>query len=94
MHIPPTDAPQADTDSELPDPQTAAGPALRVLRHPEEIAALADAWDSLAEGYMNSGDKPHAIEFYEKSITLNPRNDNAVAQLKKLNQPAADTAKP
>ncbi len=58
--------------------------------HPQS----ANAWDSLAEAYMNSGDKPHAIEFYEKSITLNPKNDNAVAQLKKLNQPAADTAKP
>src|SRR5215470_11535296 len=48
MHLPPTDAPQADTDSELPDPQTAAGPALRVLQHSEELAALADAWDNLA----------------------------------------------
>ncbi|HKA55165.1 MAG TPA: GNAT family N-acetyltransferase [Candidatus Binatia bacterium] len=48
MRIPSTDVPQAGTASELPGPQTAAGPALRVLRHPEEIAALADAWDSLA----------------------------------------------
>lgn len=49
-----------------------------------------NVWDSLAEGYMNSGDKPRAIEFYEKSLALNPKNDNAVAQLKKLREPPAE----
>jgi CubicO group peptidase (beta-lactamase class C family) len=58
--------------------------------HPQS----ANAWDSLAEAYMNSGDKPQAIEFYEKSLTLNPKNDNAVVHLKKLHEPAANTAKP
>ena len=38
-----------------------------------------DSWnvyDSLAEGYMLSGDNDKAIEFYEKSIEMNPNNDN------------------
>jgi hypothetical protein len=33
---------------------------------------------------MDSGDKPLAIQFYEKSLSLNPNNSNAVSQLKKL----------
>ncbi|MNL79539.1 Beta-barrel assembly-enhancing protease [compost metagenome] len=48
--------------------------------HPDSY----NAWDSLAEGYMNQGDKVKAIEYYEKSLALNPKNDNAVAKLKEL----------
>jgi tetratricopeptide (TPR) repeat protein len=48
-----------------------------------------DAWntyDSLGEGYMMNGDKTLAAENYKKSLALNPRNANAVAMLKKLEQ--------
>lgn len=44
----------------------------------------ANFWDSLAEGYMTKGDKESAIKYYEKSLELNPKNTNAVEQLKKL----------
>jgi cytosine/adenosine deaminase-related metal-dependent hydrolase len=44
----------------------------------------ANAWDSLAEGYMRSGDRDRAIANYRKSIELNPQNRNAAAMLQKL----------
>ena len=44
----------------------------------------ADNYDSLAEGYMDKGEKALAIKYYEKSLALNPRNVNAVETLKKL----------
>jgi CubicO group peptidase (beta-lactamase class C family) len=43
-----------------------------------------NTWDSLAEGYMVSGDKEAAIKYYKKSLELNPENTNAVTQLKQL----------
>jgi CubicO group peptidase (beta-lactamase class C family) len=43
-----------------------------------------NTWDSLAEGYMVSGDKEAAIKYYKKSLELNPENTNAVRQLKEL----------
>jgi tetratricopeptide (TPR) repeat protein len=59
--------------------------AIRIFRlntelHPES----ANSFDSLGEGYMESGDKPQAIENYEKSLALDPKNSNAASQLKKL----------
>jgi hypothetical protein len=46
-----------------------------------------NAYDSLAEAYMDDGDKELAIANYQKSLQLNPDNANAVAMLKKLNAP-------
>ncbi len=43
-----------------------------------------NTWDSLAEGYMVSGDKESAIKYYKKSLELNPDNTNAVEKLKEL----------
>jgi len=43
-----------------------------------------NVYDSLAEAHMNAGDTERAIEFYEKSIELNPSNTNGVAMLEKL----------
>ncbi|MBO9151646.1 serine hydrolase [Chitinophaga sp. GCM10012297] len=43
-----------------------------------------NVWDSLAEAFMLNGNKPRAIEYYQKSLTLDPKNSNAVAQLKTL----------
>lgn len=45
-----------------------------------------NVWDSLAEAYMNKGDKESAIKYYEKSLKLDPNNKNAVEQLKKLKE--------
>jgi CubicO group peptidase (beta-lactamase class C family) len=63
--------------------------AIRIFKlnadlHPQS----ANAYDSLAEAYMNAGNNPLAIQFYEKSLALNPKNSNAADQLKKLNPPA------
>lgn len=55
---------------------------LNVEFHPSSF----NAFDSLAEAYMNAGDRQLAIENYEKSLELNPRNANAVAMLKKLRE--------
>lgn len=43
-----------------------------------------NVWDSLAEAWMEKGNNALAIEYYQKSLTLDPRNNNAVVQLKKL----------
>jgi CubicO group peptidase (beta-lactamase class C family) len=46
----------------------------------------ANVYDSLAESYMKNGNKDLAILNYKKSLELNPKNDNAVQMLKKLEQ--------
>jgi tetratricopeptide (TPR) repeat protein len=43
-------------------------------------------WDSLGEGSMSAGNKDLAIEYYEKSLALNPSNENARRVLEKLRQ--------
>jgi len=47
----------------------------------------ANAWDSLAEGYMTAGDLEKAKEYYNKAISLDPEGstgDNARNMLKKI----------
>jgi CubicO group peptidase (beta-lactamase class C family) len=46
----------------------------------------ANVYDSLAEAYMVNGNKDLAIANYKKSLELDPKNSNAVAMLKKLEQ--------
>jgi len=59
--------------------------AIRMFRLNTELhPQSANSFDSLGEGYMESGQKQQAIENYEKSLALDPKNSNAVAQLKKL----------
>jgi len=43
-----------------------------------------NVWDSLAEAYMDKGNKELAIKYYQKSIELNPANTNGIQQLKNL----------
>lgn len=43
-------------------------------------------WDSLAEGYLFIGDKKKARQSFEKSLVLNPQNQNATDRLKELGQ--------
>lgn len=43
-----------------------------------------NTWDSLAEYYMNTGDTEKAIRYYEKSLALNPDNDNGKKMLSRL----------
>ncbi len=59
--------------------------AIRVFQF--NVAAYPQAWntyDSLAEGYMNAGDHQNAVEFYLRSLDLNPRNSNAERMLERL----------
>jgi tetratricopeptide (TPR) repeat protein len=42
------------------------------------------AYDSLAEAYMERGDRELAIANYRKSLKLNPKNAKAIERLKKL----------
>jgi len=51
------------------------------------VAAYPDSWntyDSLGEGYMNQGKKDLAIQYYNKSIELNPDNDNGREMLERI----------
>ena len=43
-----------------------------------------NAYDSLGEMYLGAGEKTLAIENYQKSIELNPKNESGIQQLKKL----------
>jgi cytochrome c-type biogenesis protein CcmH/NrfG len=47
-----------------------------------------NAYDSLGEGYMAHGDRGLAIANYERSLVLNPKNDNGTRMLAKLRAPA------
>jgi len=51
-----------------------------VLEYPES----ANAYDSLGEAFMKAGEKELAIRNYEKSLELNPKNENAKKKLAEL----------
>jgi len=60
--------------------------AIRIFQlNVEAFPKSGNAYDSLAEGYMDDGDKAEAIANYQKSLQLNPKNRNAVVMLRKLN---------
>jgi predicted Zn-dependent protease len=60
--------------------------AIRIFQlNAEACPQSSNVYDSLAEAYMDDGDKPEAIANYEKSRQLNPKNRNAVRILQKLN---------
>lgn len=67
-------------------------------KHPDAaIAALAmnvqrfpgswNAYDSLGDAYNLAGQKAPAIENYQRALELNPKDQNAIEQLKKLKGP-------
>jgi transglutaminase-like putative cysteine protease/tetratricopeptide (TPR) repeat protein len=53
---------------------------LNVEAYPES----SNVYDSLGEAYMKSGEKELAIENYQKSLELNPENENAKKMLEEL----------
>lgn len=60
--------------------------AIRIFQlNIEAYPQSGNTWDSLAEAYMDDGDKAQAIAYYQKSLEINPRNANAVKMLHKLN---------
>jgi len=44
----------------------------------------ANAYDSLAEAWFITGDKDKAVEYYQKSLELNPGNENAKLKLNSI----------
>ncbi len=55
---------------------------LNTQKYPES----GNVWDSLAEAYMKSGDNAMAEKYYEKSLKLDPTNQNAKDMLEKLRE--------
>jgi len=55
-------------------------------RNVQDYPQSSNVYDSLGEAYMKTGQKELAIKNYEKSLELNPKNDNAKARLKRLQE--------
>jgi CubicO group peptidase (beta-lactamase class C family) len=53
---------------------------LNVAEYPKAF----NTYDSLGEAYMVRGNTDLAVENYKKSLELNPKNDNAVTMLKRM----------
>lgn len=59
--------------------------AIRIFQlNVEAYPQSSNAYDSLAEGYMDDGDKAQAVANYEKALQLNPRNRSSATMLQKL----------
>jgi CubicO group peptidase (beta-lactamase class C family) len=54
-------------------------------RNVQEYPKSANVYDSLAEAYMDAGQKDLAVQNYEMSLKLDSKNQNAIDTLKKLN---------
>ena len=62
--------------------------AMRIFQlNAEAYPQSGNSWDSLAEAYMDEGNKPQAVAYYKKSLQLNPKNTNAVTMLQRLQAP-------
>ena len=55
-------------------------------RNVHEYPQSGNVYDSLGEAYMKAGQKGLAIQNYEKSLRLDPKNQNAVEMLQKLKE--------
>jgi tetratricopeptide (TPR) repeat protein len=55
---------------------------LNVKAYPQSF----NVYDSLGEAYMINGDNELAIQNFEKSLELNPRNTNAAEMIKKIKE--------
>lgn len=61
--------------------------AIEILKlNVEAFPDSGNAYDSLAEAYMLSGEKEASIANYKKSLELDPKNENARQKLKSLEQ--------
>ena len=54
--------------------------ALLTLDYPKNW----NSYDSLGEAYFKAGQKDLSIENYQKSVELNPQNQNGIDALKKI----------
>ena len=57
-----------------------------LARNAEQFPKSANTWDSLAEAHMKAGHKKLAEQYYQKSLKLDPQNQNAKEMLKKLKE--------
>jgi len=61
--------------------------AIRIFQlNIEAFPKSSNVYDSLAEAYMDDGEKELAIANYQKSLQLNAKNRNAMRMLEKLNR--------
>ncbi len=61
--------------------------AVKVFKlNSKEYPESGNVWDSLADGYMQAGDKKNAKKYYRKSLKFSPNNQNAKDMLKKLGE--------
>jgi len=61
--------------------------AIRVfMLNAQAFPKSANVWDSLAEAYMKAGDMKTAKRYYERSLKLDPKNDGARENLKKIKE--------
>jgi tetratricopeptide (TPR) repeat protein len=61
--------------------------AITVFRsNVQEYPESSNVYDSLGEAYMKAGQKELAVQNYEKSLQLDPKNKNAGEMLKKLKE--------
>jgi tetratricopeptide (TPR) repeat protein len=68
-----------------------AAAAIQVFKlNADSFPESANTWDSLAEACMKSGDAKNAQLYYEKSLALDPKNQNAIDMLKKLKEPTKE----
>lgn len=59
--------------------------AIRIFQlNTDRFPQSANVWDSLAEACLTAGDKVLAAKYYQKSLDLNPDNQNAKDKLKEL----------
>lgn len=63
------------------------GDAVRVFeRNAQRFPRSGNVYDSLGEAYAAAGEREKAITAYERALTLDPANTNAVAMLQKLRE--------
>lgn len=58
--------------------------AIKVFHFNVKMYPVANAYDSLAEGYLKMGDRKNALKYYRKALELDPNLTSAVNALKKL----------
>ncbi len=61
--------------------------AMTVFRmNVETFPRSANVYDSLAEAYLYWGDKASTIQYYQKSLELDPQNENAKSRLERMDE--------
>ncbi len=59
--------------------------AIAILRlNTEEFPRSGDAWEGLGEAYLAAGQKPQAKSAFQKSLELDPHNEDALAKMREL----------